>query len=586
MKKKLSVLICAVTMTSMLTSCALIPDFLKNGDDNEPEETVTTEETEEAEVEEEESGVDFSFSDGPGFSSGFGKKDEEGADLSDSDKKPEVIIMKKYYWETSEDNYYNKLLSGHVQIPILTEESAKYYPELAKRLESDAQKELEYYDVMVEDSRKEARDFYQEVGAPEDYSYGYILERDVLVKRADDRILSMYLSDTQYFGGVHGTSGKVSLNYDSQTGERLELWQVLTNRDGFNDLVKAELRKKYVEDTFFDLDENLSHYTTEDVTEEQDFSGDDFLLSYTWSLTTEGLEVCFAPYEIAPYASGELSVVFGYNDYPEIFDDRFYPDNKPKGYIEYFDRYTGSFDVDGDGETDFIGIDNVYDDNDYEYPTGLSLYINDKTVEMPEEYEPEFADDTKGYFVHTADGRNLIYLIALTYSDYIDLYAFDVTDGDIRYVGSQCTPSFYMDYDEETDCNIEFLLYDPDNMHFAERFDYICTFNAFKTYHVGSDGMPETDDDVYTIYRAGGWEPVTAIKSFDAECIDDADNPEPITIGKGETFEFFATDGETYVDARLSDGTKVRLYIDGRGNDIKVNGQYAEDLFKELMYSG
>ncbi len=583
MKKKLGMAVCAVTIASMLTSCGLIPDFGKDDTDNEPEEVIQEEEPEQPEEDDEPTALPTS--DGQGFNAGFGKKEAE-EDLSDEDVKPEIIIKKKYYWETSDDDYYNKLLSGHVQVPLLTEESAKYYPELAKRIESDAQEELDYYDVLVEDAKKEAQEFYEETGAPENFQHGYILTRDVIVKRADERILSLYLSDTQYYGGVHGTSGNVSLNYDAQTGERLELWQVLTNRDGFTDLVKAALRKKYVEDTFFDLDENLSHYTTEDVTEEQDFSGDDFLIPYTWTLTTEGLEICFAPYEIAPYASGELSVVFGYNDYPEIFDDRFYPDNKPKGFIEFFDRYSGSFDVDGDGETDYIGIENVYDGDDYEYPTGLTLYVNDNYVEMPEEYEPEFADDSKGYFVHTSDGRNLIYIIAMTYSDYIDLYAFEVTDGDIRYVGSQCTPSFYIDYDEDNECNIEFLLYDPDNMHFAQRFDYVCTFNAFKTYYVGPDGMPKTDDEIYTIYHTGGWEPVTAVKSFDAECRDDVNNLEPITIDKGETFEFYETDGETYVDAELSDGTKVRLFIDGMGNDVKVNGQYARDLFKDLMYSG
>lgn len=577
MKKKLSIFVSLSVITALLASCGQLPESA--GDTG-------TETTEAVQEETEGSGetADYPQSDGQGF-----KTDAEtDGDMEElqADADPQVIVRQKFYYEVSDDEYYNNLLNGHVQIPLLSDASAQDYPQLAAALEADADDELNTFENMVDEGTSEVKEWYKEMD-PENFYGGFYMTRDVTVKRSDSEVLSMFLYETQYAGGAHGIYENIPLNYDVQTGDRLELEDVLTATDGLNDLIKNELERKYADDPdmFFDLDENLSHYTAGSVSVDQDASGDDYEVAYTWALTHEGLELYFGPYELAAYAAGAQTVVLKYDDYPDLFEQKYLPADRNAGYIVFFDRYTGDYDVDGDGKSDYIGLDNVYEDDDYENPTGLSVYLNDETVEFTLENGPAIPEEAGGYYVHTSDGRSLLYVISPSYSDYNDMVFFDISDGKLKLIDTDCKPSFYIDDDEDGTSYKRFILYDPDDMQFSDRFDVITTFLGFRSYHVGSDGSPETDEEIYTIYSNGGWEPITAIKSFEAECID-GDTPENITIDVGETFELTSTDGKTYVDARLSDGRMVRLYFEGRGMELKINGQDAQNLFKELMYSG
>lgn len=575
-KRKLTKLMAISLTAAMLTSCGL-PGLGTVEEEPEPVEVV--------EDEADDGGIELPPSEGSGFKP---NEDTEGAeDEQATVADPRIIVMQKFYYEVSDDEYYNSLLQGHVQIPLLSDESAEDYPELAAALKTDAGKRLEEFDHMVDESITEVKEWYKEMD-PEEFYGGYEVTHDIVVKRADDRVVSMFVSMTQYSGGAHGIYGNTPVNYDARTGKKLNLADVITSEDGFADLVKDALESKYADELemFYGLDDSLSHYTTGDVSEDQDIMDDDYQYSYTWALDHEGLEIYFGPYELAPYASGDQSVVLKYSDHPDLFVADYLPDEGEKGYIEYFNRFTANYDVNGDGDIDYIGLDNLYENDDYNYPVGLQLYVNDETMDFPEECDLAFPDEAKGYYVHTADGRNLIYVLVPSYNDFSDLVVFDVTDGKIRYVGTDCRPSFVIDYDNDEDTSRYFILYDPDNMQFADRFDIVCTFEGFKSYHVGSDGMPETDDEIYTIYQTVGWEPIECVKAFEAECVDDESAPEMITINAGETFEFRFTDGRTYVDAEISDGRMVRLYFDEYGNDVVINGEDANQLFKELMYAG
>lgn len=576
MKKKTRILICLSLVTAMLTSCALP---FGSGDEAEPGIIESVPEQEE----ESDGGIVLPPSEGQGLKTDA--QTGEDAEQSQTVADPQVIVRQKFYYEVSEDEYYNTMMNGHVQIPLLSEKSAQDYPALAAALNADAVGEYNEFEDMVDEALTEVREWYKEMD-PENFYGGFYITRDVTVKRADPSILSIFLYETQYAGGAHGIYGNTSLNYDAQTGERLNLEDVLTSTDGLNDVIKTGLEKKYADepDLFLDLEGSLSHYTAGDVPEDQDITDEDYLFPYTWALNGEGLELYFGPYDLTAYAAGDQSVVLRYDEYPDLFVEKYLPDNESSGYIEFFDRYTGKFDVDGDGQTDDIGLDNIYEDDDYEYPTGLRVYLNDESMDIPAESAPAFPDEAGGYYVHTSDGRNLLYVLAPSYDDYVDMAFFDISDGSLNYLGGACKASFYIN-DLDDMSFTRFIVYDPDDMQFSDRFDVITSFVAFRSYHVGSDGRPETDDEVYSIYHTGGWEPVTAARSFEAECID-GDTPENITIDAGETFEFAATDGKTYLDARISDGRMVRLYFKGMGNDLEVNGQDAQELFVNLMYAG
>ena len=234
MKKKFKILISLSLITVMLTSCGLpFGTADEAGSGNTEPEAVQEEET--------DGGIEIPPSEGQGFKTGEETGDDQEQQVSSD---PQVIVKQKYYYEVSDDEYYNKLLDGHVQIPLLSDRSAQEYPNLAAALNADAEDELSTFDSMVEEGVTEVRDWYKEMD-PENFYGNFYLTRDVTVKRADSRVLSIFLYETQYAGGAHGIYGNIPLNYDAQTGDRLKLEDVLTSTDGFNDLIRTELEKKY-----------------------------------------------------------------------------------------------------------------------------------------------------------------------------------------------------------------------------------------------------------------------------------------------------------------------------------------------------
>lgn len=521
-----------------------------------------------------------------------GSNADETADKPD----PELMVMKKYYYETADDENYTNLLTGHVVTPVLSDESALVYPELAKSMEAEAKKELDYFESEVTRYTAEAQDFYNETYP--DYFYGgYTLTQDVNVKRADGQVVSVFFPVTSYMGGAHGMYGNGATTYDSRTGKVLELKDVLSRTDDLRQILKKALEKEYPdhEDIFFGLEDSLSHYvpyavSIDESTGETAEDYENYEVGYTWALNKEGLEFYFGPYELAAYASGAQSVVLSYDEYSDLIKPEYIPTETKAGFIEFFDKYMYAYDLDGDGETDSVSVDPVWneakeDEYDQDY-INLDIYFNSESLRLSEDYDIPDPDQAKGYYIHTDDGRDYVYVIAPTYSDYIELIVVDITGGKLKKVGEEYYPSFVAGYDTDTDISREYVLSDPNKMKFASRFDLITTFSAFKNYHVGSDGMPVSDDKVYEISYTGGWEPVTCIKDFEATYINESGEEEPFTVKKGETFEFIETDGETYLDTVISDGTKVRLYIEGNGMEMKVNGLDASEVFKELMYAG
>ena len=529
--------------------------------DNEADEQETVEpETEEAEtVEEPEEGA-------PGAA-------------------PELVVLKKYDYELSDDGEYNMLVSANVEAPYLTDESAEKYPELAKALKELDDSIFENFNETMKLLREETHQTYDLETDHENWA-PYESTEMVSVRRADSRVVSLFFPYDAYYGGAHGVYGNTCATFDTVTGERITLSDVLKSTDDLNDIIKKSIEEQYADDmdSFVDLDESLSYYSPDG--ELADHSESMYPLGYVWALTQEGVEIYFSPYTLATYAMGEQTVVLKYDEYRDLIVEKYLPDNPNAGFIDHFGRFCGKYDVDGDGEIDVVGIDPIMN-SDYTEYVNAEIYVNDYEAMVGEEdYELAFPEEAEGYYVHTDDGRNYLYLVCQTYSDFYDIYVYDISSGKPVKAGYGCCPSFYIDYDNKTDIGKHFFLYDPNNMRIADRFDVITTFSGFKSYHIGPDGMPETDDEVYKIYNTGGWEPVKCIQAFEATYINEDGEEEPFTVNRGETIEFTATDGETYLDTVISDGTPVRLYFEGHGNDLTINGYPAEDIFKELMYSG
>ena len=92
-------------------------------------------------------------------------------------------------------------------------------------------------DTLAEIAREDAEE-------SEDF-YGYQSISGIDIKRADGRVLSFTDSFYEYTGGVHGNGGTTGISFDAKTGERLDLSDLISDKDALKDYVMAELEARY-----------------------------------------------------------------------------------------------------------------------------------------------------------------------------------------------------------------------------------------------------------------------------------------------------------------------------------------------------
>lgn len=136
--------------------------------------------------------------------------------------------------------------------------------------------------------------------------------------RIDQGVLSLFGDLAIYSGGPHPNRTNVSANYDLTNGDVLTLdgiLQIGASVDAIKDLVLTELTN--AEDKwqlFSDYETTVSERFSGDTSQDEDFY-----------FTSSGLVFYFAPYEIAPYASGTVTVEIPYNKLTGILHDAYFP---------------------------------------------------------------------------------------------------------------------------------------------------------------------------------------------------------------------------------------------------------------------
>lgn len=123
--------------------------------------------------------------------------------------------------------------------------------------------------------------------------------------RIDHKVLSLFGNKVVFSGASHPDRFGISASYDLTTGDVLTLASIMTKDakvDDFCNLVLEALSDRAEGDYLY---ENYAQ------TVKQRFSGDTSK-DEAWYFTTTGLCFYFAPYEIAPYTSGVISVEIPY----------------------------------------------------------------------------------------------------------------------------------------------------------------------------------------------------------------------------------------------------------------------------------
>jgi len=133
-----------------------------------------------------------------------------------------------------------------------------------------------------------------------DVELNWSLTRSARVLYSDLKVASFEVTNKGYLGGAHGFNDRTLMTYDSKTGHRLGVADVVSDSSQkvLNRVVEAEFRR-------------IRSIRADQSLQDAGFfilPGQELPLGENFALTSDGLEIQYNPYEVAPYALGETRV--------------------------------------------------------------------------------------------------------------------------------------------------------------------------------------------------------------------------------------------------------------------------------------
>ena len=232
----------------------------------------------------------------------------------------------------------------------------------------------------------------------------YTFDRDILVARSDETVLSMAVMESSYLGGTHPFGATIGKTYDTQTGKELSLKDVVSDYDGIYEYVKTQLEENYDQSMFFeDYQDTLQKMF-------YDESGD--YGTVQWTISRTGLSIYFNQYDLAPYVAGSQQVDISFKDQPQLFQSRYVVEKE--SYTKVIRENNSCFaDVDGDGKEEEISYSVARDEDGF--GGAITVTCDGQTFDTAEidkdasdAYGAYGAYSSEGYVLHTSDGRTYL----------------------------------------------------------------------------------------------------------------------------------------------------------------------------------
>lgn len=152
----------------------------------------------------------------------------------------------------------------------------------------------------------------QEYEVSEDVTYYSYLNSQIM--RADERMFTVMDYVEEYSGGAHPNHGITASNLDPATGKAYSIKDVVIgDPEQFGKILREKLEENYPGI----MEEVDSYYYGEGDVFGSKLEED----SYTWTLTEDGLQIYFSPYEIASYAAGTMAVTIANDEYPGLLNE-------------------------------------------------------------------------------------------------------------------------------------------------------------------------------------------------------------------------------------------------------------------------
>ena len=503
----------------------------------------------------------------------------------------EKKVLHPYIHTDSVSGYVNSA-DGSVQINyslktgglVLSDEEAAAYPELNQALTLE-------YDTLKKNTQEDLNNLKESAEEMVEYMQGddnmqLIAEYAPYVLRADENVVSYEQFYNDYYGGAHGYHSYAGFNFDTKTGKKLDLYDVITGEESVKAGIIQELKNKYASED--GLVENNTPEEDADTffeyVDSKDQSG-----AVAWSLGADRLNIYYNPYNIGSWALGIVSVSLPFEKYPDAVKEEYKMGTSDYAvkigiYADY------SADIYNDGSFSDVS---VYPDGTDDYAnSALRIQIQDENGQVTSRvFDDMYYFTMEAYYVKTGN-RHFLHVFTHSENDWTADNVYEITNGQIRDLGYvEGTPAlirYEYNYNEDslfTNSEDVAAYNDPGALYLEKTMNAFSTYSGSRHYHVGSSGLLESRDP----YVVGPVEIVVTVKKALTVKKTDAsgrENGKTEVIPVGTKLYFYMTDNESHVIFRYDGDQYGKVSMYNSDWPQKINGEELESVLDGLIFAG
>ncbi|MEE0672490.1 MAG: RsiV family protein [Enterocloster sp.] len=503
----------------------------------------------------------------------------------------EKKVLHPYIHTDSVSGYVNSA-DGSVQINyslktgglVLSDEEATAYPELNQALTLE-------YDTLKKNTQEDLNNLKESAEEMVEYMQGddnmqLIAEYAPYVLRADENVVSYEQFYDDYYGGAHGYHSYAGFTFDTKTGKKLDLYDVITGEESVKAGIIQELKNKYASED--GLVENNTPEEDADTffeyVDSKDQSG-----AVAWSLGADRLNIYYNPYNIGSWALGIVSVSLPFEKYPDAVKEEY--KMGPSDYSVKIGIYADySADIYNDGSFSDVS---VYPDGTDDYAnSALRIQIQDENGQVTSRvFDDTYYFTMEAYYVKTGN-RHFLHVFTHSENDWTADNVYEITNGQIRDLGYvEGTPAlirYEYNYNEDslfTNSEDMAAYNDPGALYLEKTMNAFSTYSGSRHYHVGSSGLLESSDP----YVVGPAEIVVTVKKALTVKKTDAsgrENGKTEVIPVGTKLYFYMTDNESYVIFRYDGDQYGKVSMYNSDWPQKINGEELESVLDGLIFAG
>lgn len=392
-------------------------------------------------------------------------------------------------------------------------------------------------------------------------SYRYSIFQSLEAARVDSRVVSIIEMSSDYTGGAHGNYGYHGYTFDAGSGQLLELADILENAGEFQENAVSYIIQSLEETNGDGLFPEYAESVRDIWTRNE---------GPNWYLNAAGITFIFNPYEVGPYAVGDVRVTLPYGEFASCIKDEY------EGITG-----SGAARIPEDAEVLLgLGADEqpsrlrICQDKDENYEGPVYVELNDSAVKAGE-YTYGWIEGA--YVLTKEDGRTFVLLNTDEASDDFTMFLYEITDGKIR----------------ESDC-VQDLSFrngavNTEALTLRVSLDVIGTYSAMMDYEIGEDGKLTQTEPFFRIQSSetsSGYT-LTSVRELPVTV-----NGEEIMLPAGSRIRITATDNmgtALFSDEDTGENGEIH-YTRGNSEDdswvIYIDGTPDYECFETVPYAG